>query len=69
MKKSLLALAAMSAFATAANAQSSVTLYGVVDLPIEYTNHLAPGLGAPNASGVPQSAPGGGSRVGLSGCA
>lgn len=67
MKKSLLALAAMSAFATAANAQSSVTLYGVVDLPIEYTNHLAPGLGAPNASGVPQAAPGGGSRVGLSG--
>jgi len=66
MKKSLLALAAMSAFATAANAQSSVTLYGVVDLPIEYNNHLAPGLSnTANASGIPQSAPGGGSRVGL----
>ena len=39
MKKSLLALAAMSAFATAANAQTSVTLYGVVDLPIEYNNN------------------------------
>jgi len=67
MKKSLLALAAMSAFATAANAQSSVTLYGVVDLPIEYNNHLAPGLNPANvnASGIPQSLPGGGSRVGL----
>jgi len=66
MKKSLLALAAMSAFATAANAQTSVTLYGVVDLPIEYNNHLAPGLGTTaNASGIPQSAAGGGSRVGL----
>lgn len=66
MKKSLLALAAMSAFATAANAQTSVTLYGVVDMPIEYNNHLAPGLSTTaNASGIPQSAAGGGSRVGL----
>ena len=69
MKKSLLALAAMSAFATAANAQSSVTLYGVVDVPIEYNNHLAPGVNTTpaglNASGIPQSLPGGGSRVGL----
>jgi predicted porin len=32
MKKSLLALAALSAFATAAQAQSSVTIYGVVDI-------------------------------------
>jgi len=31
MKKSLLALAAMSAFATAAQAQSSVSVYGVMD--------------------------------------
>lgn len=31
MKKSLIALAALSAFATAAQAQSSVTVYGVVD--------------------------------------
>jgi predicted porin len=31
MKKSLLALAALSAFATAAQAQSSVTVYGVLD--------------------------------------
>jgi general bacterial porin, GBP family len=32
MKKSLLALAALSAFATAAQAQSSVTVYGIVDI-------------------------------------
>jgi len=32
MKKSLLALAAMSAFAGAAQAQSSVTVYGIVDV-------------------------------------
>jgi predicted porin len=32
MKKSLIALAALSAFATAAQAQSSVTVYGVVDM-------------------------------------
>ncbi len=34
MKKSLLALAALSAFATAAQAQSSVTVYGIVDVGI-----------------------------------
>jgi predicted porin len=32
MKKSLIALAALSAFATAAQAQSSVTVYGVLDI-------------------------------------
>ncbi len=32
MKKSLLALAALSAFATAAQAQSNVTIYGIADL-------------------------------------
>jgi predicted porin len=32
MKKSLIALAAMSAFATAAQAQSSVTIYGSIDM-------------------------------------
>jgi predicted porin len=34
MKKSLLALAALAAFASAASAQSSVTLYGRVDLSV-----------------------------------
>ena len=41
MKKSLIALAALSAFATAAQAQSSVTVYGTVDVGYgesKYTN-------------------------------
>lgn len=69
MKKSLIALAAMGAFASAANAQTSVTLYGVVDVPIEYNNHLAPGFYTNPATwgpnGRPPSLAGGGSRVGL----
>ncbi|ACC72371.1 porin [Paraburkholderia phymatum] len=39
MKKSLLALAALGVF-TGAHAQSSVTLYGVVDAGIAYTNNV-----------------------------
>jgi len=34
MKKSLIALAALATVATAAQAQSSVTLYGVVDMGV-----------------------------------
>ncbi|AGW92035.1 MULTISPECIES: porin [Cupriavidus] len=41
MKKSLLALAALGAFAGAAQAQSSVTLYGVVDANIEYVSNMS----------------------------
>jgi predicted porin len=47
MKKSLLALAALSAFATAAQAQSSVTVYGVVDAGITDTT-----VDSTNSSGV-----------------
>lgn len=44
MKKSLLALAALTAFAGAASAQSSVTLFGVVDLAARrVTNETATG--------------------------
>lgn len=39
MKKSALALAALGAFAGAASAQSSVTLFGVVDLNVRYVNN------------------------------
>ncbi len=39
MKKSLLALAVLGAFAGAASAQSSVTLFGVVDLNAQYLNN------------------------------
>ena len=36
MKKSLIALAALGAFAGAASAQSSVTLYGLVDINYQH---------------------------------
>lgn len=39
MKKSVFALAALGAFAGAASAQSSVTLFGVVDLNVRYVNN------------------------------
>jgi predicted porin len=41
MKKSLLALAALGAFAGAAQAQSSVTLYGIIDEGVNYTSNAA----------------------------
>jgi len=57
MKKSLLALAALTAFAGAASAQSSVTLYGRVDLSV------VKGIG----SDAKSIANGSGSRLGLRG--
>ncbi|HEY1392143.1 MAG TPA: porin [Methylibium sp.] len=57
MKKSLLALAVLSAFAGAASAQSSVTLYGRVDVA----------LGKAPFDNDKQEANGSGSRVGLRG--
>jgi predicted porin len=39
MKKSVLALAALGAFAGSAMAQSSVTMFGVVDLNVRYVNN------------------------------
>ena len=49
MKKSLIALAALGAFAGSAMAQSSVTLYGIIDLGIVKQNRAdsatAPALG------------------------
>src|SRR5512137_1852988 len=39
MKKSALALAVLGAFAGAASAQSSVTLFGVVDVNMRYVNN------------------------------
>ncbi|MEM5343961.1 porin [Paraburkholderia azotifigens] len=52
MKKSLLALAALGAFAGVAHAQSSVTLYGIIDEGFNYTNHVqtAAGAGRTNSS-------------------
>ena len=57
MKKSLLALAVLGAFAGAASAQSSVTLYGKVDL----------GVAKATGSADKQIRDGSGSRVGIRG--
>ena len=52
MKKSLLAVAALGAFASAAQAQSSVTVYGILDMGyVGYNTRLAPG----NAAAGPNS--------------
>lgn len=40
MKKSLIAAALLAAFAGAAHAQSSVTLYGLIDVGINYANNI-----------------------------
>ena len=44
MKKSLLAVAAMTAFAGAAQAQSSVTVYGILDVGYVGSNSSVPDL-------------------------
>lgn len=62
MKKKLLALAALSALAGGAAAQSSVTLYGVVDVGLEQTR-LSPGGNTLRLSSGIQS----GSRWGVKG--
>jgi len=61
MKKSLLALAVLTAVSGAASAQSSVTLYGKVDLGMVY-DAGGPGKSVRLASGVT-----GGSRIGFKG--
>ncbi len=50
MKKSLLAFAAMGAFAGAAQAQSSVTVYGLIDYGFQGGNQYMSGPGAATAS-------------------
>lgn len=62
MKKSLLALAVLGAFAGAASAQSSVTLYGIVDMGVQRTDPANGDATTGIASGI-QS----GSRWGLRG--
>jgi len=62
MKKSLLALAALGAFAGAAHAQSSVTLYGIIDAGLTYVNNDAGKPLIAMQSGILQ-----GSRWGLKG--
>jgi predicted porin len=62
MKKSLLALAALGTFAGVAHAQSSVTLYGIIDEGINFNSNAAGGRQYNLSSGVLQ-----GSRWGLRG--
>jgi predicted porin len=67
MKKSLLALAVLGAFAGAASAQSSVTIYGLLDMSVAKSNGgTAPNPGAPGSKAwtVQQSAA---SRLGFRG--
>ncbi|SIT47298.1 Outer membrane protein porin [Paraburkholderia piptadeniae] len=45
MRKTILAVAALGSFATAAHAQSSVTLYGLIDAGITYANKVATSTG------------------------
>ncbi|TAM52518.1 MAG: porin [Paraburkholderia sp.] len=62
MKKSLLALAVTSAFAAPAFAQNSVTLYGIIDAGLTYTNNNGGQHSYQMQSGIVQ-----GSRWGLKG--
>ena len=67
MKKSIVALAVLGAFAGAASAQSSVTIYGLLDMSVAKSNGgTSPNVGAPvgKAWTVQQSA---GSRLGFRG--
>jgi GBP family porin len=62
MKKSLLALGVMGTFAGAAHAQNSVTLYGLIDAGITYTNNQSGSRNVQATSGQVN-----GSRWGLRG--
>jgi predicted porin len=68
MKKSLIALAALSAFATAAQAQSSVTIYGTVDVGYGETKTTVSGdvTGAGSLNGVRKTSTTGNGDGGLS---
>ena len=62
MKKSLLALAVLTAVSGAASAQSSVTLYGKVDVGLVYDSGSTAGKSLRIDSGIT-----GGSRIGFKG--
>ena len=69
MNKTLIVAAAAASFATVAHAQSSVTLYGVLDAGITYQSNVKP-VGAVNGNGKSRFSMGSGidqSRFGLRG--
>ncbi len=61
MKKSLIALAALSAFATAAQAQSSVTVYGVLDIGVSEVKNESTTSGVTTNSKIANTGNGDGS--------
>jgi predicted porin len=69
MKKSLLALAVAAALPAAAQAQSNITLYGIADIGVEYSNGAANSTNTQaGKSGIRvQSSLGTGSRLGIRG--
>ena len=44
MKKSLIVVAVAASFASVAHAQSSVTLYGLLDAGLTYTSNVQPSV-------------------------
>lgn len=68
MRKSLLALAVIGSFASVAHAQSSVTIYGIIDASVAYNSKVATGVGSAtgNRAGVDSGAIKG-SRIGFKG--
>jgi len=67
MKKSLLALAVAAALPAVAQAQSSVTLYGIVDTGVEYLNKAASTTGTAGMRLMDTAATWNGSRFGVRG--
>lgn len=67
MKKTAAALAALGAMSGMAQAQSNVTLYGVLDMPIEFVAHQAAGAPTVNQTTGAVTRQSGGNRVGLQG--
>ncbi|MCY0388669.1 porin [Robbsia sp. Bb-Pol-6] len=67
MKKTLVVAALTGVFATAANAQSSVTLYGLIDAGVTYTNNVRTTAGNSGHRYALQSGGINGSRWGLRG--
>jgi predicted porin len=67
MKKSLLALAVFGAFAGAAQAQSSVTIYGIIDTGVVYQSKVSTGTGTTGSKFSLNSGTVQGSRIGFKG--
>jgi len=68
MRKSLLALAVIGSFASVAHAQSSVTIYGIIDASVQYNSKVATGTGTGTGNrGSVDSGAINGSRIGFKG--